>query len=54
MGLEKWARIKNLLWTQRSQLLEMPIVHAKIEKEVYGRLTGLALRFRAATTGGAQ
>jgi long-chain acyl-CoA synthetase len=40
--LEKWARIKNLLWTQRSQLLEMPIVHAKIEKEVYGRLEGLA------------
>jgi long-chain acyl-CoA synthetase len=41
-NLEKWARIKNLIWTQRSQLLEMPIVHAKIEKEVYGRLTGLA------------
>jgi long-chain acyl-CoA synthetase len=40
--LEKWARIKNLLWTQRSQLLEMPIVHAKIEKEVFGKLTGLA------------
>ena len=41
-NLEKWARIKNLIWTQRSQLLEMPIVRAKIEKEVYGRLTGLA------------
>jgi long-chain acyl-CoA synthetase len=41
-NLEKWARIKNLLWTQRSQLLEMPIVHAKMEKEVYGRLTSLA------------
>ena len=40
--LEKWARIKNLLWTQRSQLLEMPIVHAKIEKEVYGKLQDLA------------
>jgi len=40
--LEKWARIKNLLWTQRSQLLEMPIVHAKIEKEVYARLQDLA------------
>jgi long-chain acyl-CoA synthetase len=40
--LEKWARIKNLIWTQRSQLLEMPIVHAKIEKEVYGKLQGLA------------
>jgi long-chain acyl-CoA synthetase len=40
--LEKWARIKNLIWTQRSQLLEMPIVHAKIEKEVYAKLHGLA------------
>jgi long-chain acyl-CoA synthetase len=40
--LEKWARIKNLLWTQRSQLLEMPIVHAKMEKEVLGKLGGLA------------
>jgi long-chain acyl-CoA synthetase len=40
--LEKWARIKNLIWTQRSQLLEMPIVHAKIEKEVYTKLHGLA------------
>jgi long-chain acyl-CoA synthetase len=40
--LEKWARIKNLLWTERSQLLEMPIVHAKIEKEVAGKLQGLA------------
>jgi len=40
--LEKWARIKNLIWTQRSQLLEMPIVHAKIEKEVYAKLHGFA------------
>jgi long-chain acyl-CoA synthetase len=40
--LERWARIKNLRWTERSQLLEMPIVHAKIEKEVFSRLTGLA------------
>ena len=40
--LEKWAKIKNLLWTDRSQLLEMPIVHAKMEKEVYGKLQGLA------------
>jgi long-chain acyl-CoA synthetase len=40
--LEKWARIKNLLWTDRSQLLEMPIVHAKLEKEVYAKLEGLA------------
>jgi len=40
--LEKWAKIKNLLWTDRSQLLAMPIVHAKIEKEVFGKLQGLA------------
>ena len=40
--VEKWAKIKNLLWTDRSQLLEMPIVHAKIEKEVFGKLHGLA------------
>src|SRR5204862_5671553 len=40
--LEKWAKIKNLLWTDRSQLLEMPIVHAKLEKEVYAKLEGLA------------
>jgi long-chain acyl-CoA synthetase len=40
--LEKWARIKNLLWTDRRQLLEMPIVHAKLEKEVYAKLEGLA------------
>jgi long-chain acyl-CoA synthetase len=40
--VEKWAKIKNLLWTDRAQLLEMPIVHAKIEKEVFGKLHGFA------------
>jgi long-chain acyl-CoA synthetase len=40
--MEKWAKIKNLLWTDRSQLLAMPIVHAKMEKEVFGKLQGLA------------
>jgi long-chain acyl-CoA synthetase len=40
--LEKWAKIKNLLWTDRSQLLAMPIVHAKMEKEVFGKLQNLA------------
>src|SRR5215207_3008337 len=40
--LERWAKIKNLIWTERAQLLEMPIVHAKIEKEVFAHLTGLA------------
>jgi long-chain acyl-CoA synthetase len=41
-NLEKWARIKNLQWSDRAQLLAMPIVHAKIEKEVYAKLHGLA------------
>src|SRR5262249_44078770 len=32
-NLEKWARVKNILWTDRAQLLAMPTVHAKMEKE---------------------
>ena len=40
--LEKWAKIKNLIWTDRRQLLAMPIVKAKMEKEVLGRCGGLA------------
>src|SRR3954463_12278550 len=32
--LEKYAKIKNILWTDRSQLLAMPMIHAKMEKEV--------------------
>jgi long-chain acyl-CoA synthetase len=40
--LEKWAKLKNLIWTDRSQLLAMPTVNAKMEKEVHGKLTGLA------------
>ena len=41
-SLEKWARIKNLIWTDRAQLLQMPIVRAKLEKEVGKELEGLA------------
>jgi long-chain acyl-CoA synthetase len=41
-NLEKWARIKNLLWTDRAQLLTMPTVQAKMEKEVLEELHGLA------------
>jgi long-chain acyl-CoA synthetase len=37
-NLEKWARLKNLIWTDRAQLLTMPTVQAKMEKEVFGRL----------------
>ncbi len=40
--LEKWAKIKNILWTERSQLLAMPTVQAKMDKEVAGQLVGLA------------
>jgi long-chain acyl-CoA synthetase len=41
-NLEKWAARKNILWTSRSQLLEMPTIRAKVEKEVFGELEGLA------------
>jgi long-chain acyl-CoA synthetase len=41
-NLEKWARIKNLIWTDRAQLMQMPIVRAKIEKEVGKEMEGLA------------
>ena len=40
--LEKWARYKNLIWTDRAQLLQMPTVRAKIDKEVAEELEGLA------------
>ncbi|HEY2855607.1 MAG TPA: long-chain fatty acid--CoA ligase [Gemmatimonadaceae bacterium] len=40
--LERWARHKNLIWTDRAQLLQMPTVRAKMEKEVAEELQGLA------------
>jgi long-chain acyl-CoA synthetase len=40
--LELWAKRANLLWTDRSQLIAMPAVHAKMEKEVMNELAGLA------------
>ena len=40
--LEKWAKIKNLLWTDRRQLIRLPLVQAKMEKEVLRKLSGLA------------
>src|SRR6476660_5149610 len=33
-NLEKWAKVKNILWTDRRQLLAMPTVRGKMEKEV--------------------
>lgn len=40
--LEKWAKQKNLIWTDRSQLLALPSAHEKMEREVRAMLTGLA------------
>jgi long-chain acyl-CoA synthetase len=41
-NLEKWAGQKNIIWTDRKQLLAMPTIHAKMEKEVLGQCAGLA------------
>ena len=40
--IEKWAKEKNIIWTDRSQLLAMPMIHAKVDQEVRSKLTGLA------------
>ena len=41
-NLEKWAMRHNIMWTDRAQLLRMPTIHAKIEKEVNKELAGAA------------
>jgi long-chain acyl-CoA synthetase len=41
-NLEKWAGYKNIIWTDRSQLLAMPTIRAKMEKEVFGELEEFA------------
>jgi long-chain acyl-CoA synthetase len=41
-NLEKWAGQKNIIWTDRKQLLQMPTIQKKMEQEVLGQLTGLA------------
>ena len=41
-NLEKWAGLKNIIWTERKQLLEMPTIRAKMDKEVRSQLDGLA------------
>jgi long-chain acyl-CoA synthetase len=41
-NLEKWAKIKNILWTDRAQLLAMPTVQAKMDKEVRSQFERLA------------
>ena len=40
--LEKWAMKRNIIWTDRAQLLRMPTIQAKIEKEVAEELAGTA------------
>ncbi len=40
--VEKWAKYKNLIWTERAQLVAMPSVQAKIEKEVFAKTAHLA------------
>jgi long-chain acyl-CoA synthetase len=40
--LESWAKKRNIIWTDRSQLLRMPTIQAKMEKEVNSEIEGLA------------
>ena len=40
--LEKWAMRRNIIWTDRAQLLRMPTIQAKMEQEVYQELAGAA------------
>jgi long-chain acyl-CoA synthetase len=40
--LEKWAASQNIVWTSRAELLAMPTIRAKMEKEVRAQLEGLA------------
>ncbi|MCC6243150.1 MAG: long-chain fatty acid--CoA ligase [Gemmatimonadaceae bacterium] len=40
--LEKWAGSQGIVWTARAELLAMPTIHAKMEKEVKETLAGIA------------
>ena len=40
--LERWAAKRNIIWTDRAQLLRMPTIQAKMEKEVNEELEGAA------------
>jgi long-chain acyl-CoA synthetase len=42
--LEKWAGAQGIVWTSRAELLAMPTIHAKMEKEVAASLPARALR----------
>ena len=41
-NLEQWAANRNIPWTERKQLLEMPTVQAKMDQEVRSTIAGLA------------
>jgi long-chain acyl-CoA synthetase len=41
-NLEKWSKLNNILWTDRRQLLAMPTIQKKMEKEVNAQLHGFA------------
>jgi len=40
--LERWAKERNIIWTDRAQLLRMPTIQAKMEQEVNQELAGAA------------
>ncbi len=40
--LEDWARKRNIMWTDRAQLIATPGVQTKMEEEVMSKLNGLA------------
>jgi long-chain acyl-CoA synthetase len=40
--LEGWARKRNIMWTDRAQLIATPAVQTKMEQEVMSKLEGLA------------
>lgn len=41
-NLEKWAREENITSTDRKQMVAMPAIRAKMDKEVFGELGALA------------
>ena len=41
-NLEKWAKLRNIMWTDRRQLLAMPTIKKKMEKEVLEEVESFA------------
>ncbi len=40
--MDKWAAEQGIVWTSRAELIKMPTIQAKMEKEVKAELAGLA------------